>query len=232
MKILICEDELLIAENLKEYCLNLGYDVAGIVTNRADAIDFLKHHIPDVVLLDINLEGNKEGIDVAHFINANRKLPFIFITAYSDQETFQSAGVTFPSAYIIKPIDQLTLKINIELALLKYKNALNLQKINLTTQLTKSPKDITQVDFTHCTYITATENYIHIYFSNGEKCILRYTLSELESRLDSNFTRVHKSYIVNLKYISTVLSGKLNILGTWIPIGRVFKGNLKEYLFD
>lgn len=232
MKILICEDELLIAENLKDYCLNLGYEVMGIVSTSADAIYFLSHKSPDIVLLDINLEGNKEGIQVAHFINENFKLPFIFITAYSDQETFQSAGVTFPSAYIIKPIDQLTLKINIELALLKYKNALNLNKLNAGTSLIKSPKDITQVDFTSCSYITATENYIHIYFSSGEKCILRYTLSELESRLDSNFIRVHKSYIVNLKYISTVLSGKLNILGTWIPIGRVFKSNLKEYLFD
>jgi two-component system response regulator LytT len=210
----------------------MRYDVVGIVTNRADAIHFLTHHMPDIVLLDINLEGNKEGIEVARFIKESYNIPFIFITAYSDPDTFNSAGVMFPSAYIIKPVDQLTLKINIELAILKHKNALNLHKTNPVLSLIKSPKDITQVDFTHCTYINATENYIHIFFSNGEKCILRYTLSELENRLDSNFIRVHKSYIVHIKYISSVLSGKLNILGTWIPIGRVFKANLKEYLLE
>lgn len=232
MKVLICEDELLIAENLKMYCQNLGYEVLGIATQEAAVKDYLNQSIPDIVLLDINLSGHKEGIDIAHYINNNLKVPFIFITAYSDAETFKSASVTYPSAYIIKPVDEITLKINVELALLKYKNQLNLISTNNSLGFIKNPKDISQVDFTNCSYITATENYVHIFFANGEKCILRYTLSELENKLESNFIRVHKSYIVNIKYISSVLSGKLNILGTWIPIGRVFKSNLKEYLLD
>lgn len=232
MKVIICEDELLIAENLKSYCFDLGYEVIGVYSSKLEAIDVLEHANPDIVLLDINLEGNKEGIDVANFINQHRKIPFIYITAYSDSETFLFASKTFPSAYLIKPIDAITLKINIELALLKFKNLVKNDLNQSVVKLTKSPKDISQVDFTNCTYITATQNYIHIYFSNMEKCILRYTISDLENMLDNNFTRVHKSYIVNLKFVSTVLAGKLNILGTWIPIGRVFKANLSEYLLD
>ena len=230
MKILICEDEFIIAENLKSYCIDLGYEVVGLAPSSQRALELLTLYKPEIVLLDINLEGNKEGIEIAHYINEHHKIPFIYITAYSDPDTFMFASKTYPSAYIIKPVDEITLKINIELALLKFKNQFNINKISSTTKLTKSPKDITQVDFTNCSYITATQNYIHIYFTNNEKCIIRYTISELESKLDQNFIRVHKSYIVNLKYVSTVLSGKLNVLGTWIPVGRVYKGNLSEYL--
>ncbi len=185
-----------------------------------------------MVLLDINLEGKKEGIEIAQYINTYMKIPFIFITAYSDPETFQYAGQTFPSAYIIKPIDAVTLKINIELAQLKYNNNLHLIKDYLpaSNKLIKTPKDISQIDFSICTYIEATQNYLHFYFSNNEKCILRFTITDLEKSISKNFIRVHKSYIVNLNYVSTYLAGKLNVLGTWIPVGRVYKGNLDEYL--
>lgn len=228
MKILIVEDELIIAENLKGYCIQLGYEVVAIASSVIDAIQLLAIHSPNIVLLDINLEGNREGIQIAEYINLHLKIPFIFITAYSDSDTFLSAGKTYPSAYIIKPVDLTTLKINIELAIIKYRNNLHLTMLDSKPKLLKTPKDINEVDFSTCTYIEATQNYLHIYFINNEKCIIRYTISDLEKALERNFIRVHKSYIINLKYVSTVMSGKVNIMGKWIPVGRVFKNNLIE----
>ena len=166
MKILICEDELLIAENIKNYCLDLNYEVVGLAPNVEKAKELLSLLLPEIVLLDINLEGNKEGIELAQHINENYKIPFIFISAYSDPETLYLAGNKFPSSYIVKPVDEITLKINIELALIKFNNQLNFEKTTFAAKLTNSPTEIDQVDFTNCTYINANQNYIHIYFCN------------------------------------------------------------------
>lgn len=232
MRILICEDEFIIADNLNSYCEDLGYTVIGIASSKSKAIELIETLKPDIVLLDINLEGNKEGVEIAQYINNHIKIPFIYITAYSDPETFIYAGQTFPSAYIIKPVDEITLKINIELAQMKFKNKLHLNDdiLQAKSSLIKSPKDISQIDFNICTYVEATQNYLHFYFTNNDKCILRHTIADLEKVIPTNFTRVHKSYIVNLNFVSTFLSGKLNVLGTWIPVGRVYKGNLDEFL--
>ena len=78
MKILICEDELLIAENLRLFCQNIGYEVLGIASNETEVKECLSKYIPDIILLDINLSGNREGIEIANYINLNLKIPATF----------------------------------------------------------------------------------------------------------------------------------------------------------
>ena len=97
IKVLIVEDEPLIAKNIGMYLNNNDYEVAGIAYDPEDAFYQLKRQQPDFAILDINLESDKTGIDVAEYINRNNFIPFIYLTSYSDKETIEKAKLTNPS---------------------------------------------------------------------------------------------------------------------------------------
>jgi DNA-binding NarL/FixJ family response regulator len=117
IKVLIVEDEPLIAKNIGMYLNNNDYEVAGIAYDPEDAFYQLKKQQPDFAILDINLESDKTGIDVADYINRNNFIPFIYLTSYSDKETIEKAKQTNPSGFIVKPFNEKTLYATIEIAL-------------------------------------------------------------------------------------------------------------------
>lgn len=117
IRVLIVEDEPLIAKNIGMYLNNNDYEVAGIAYDPDEAVHLLKKQQPDFAILDINLESDKTGIDVAGYINSNNFIPFIYLTSYSDKETIEKAKLTNPSGFIVKPFNEKTLYATIEIAL-------------------------------------------------------------------------------------------------------------------
>jgi two-component system response regulator LytT len=117
IRILIIEDEILIAQDLKEILEEVGYTQVFRVNNYQKAIDFLAKQPFDLVLLDINLNDSFSGIDIAKYINQNQKIPFIYITSYSDAETIANVKQTKPSAFLLKPYNKSHLLASIEIAL-------------------------------------------------------------------------------------------------------------------
>lgn len=117
IKVLIVEDEPLIAKNISMYMNNNDYEVAGIAYDADEAFHLLKQQQPDIAILDINLEDDKTGIDIAEHINRNNFIPFIYLTSYSDRETIEKAKETGPAGFIVKPFNENTLYATIEIAL-------------------------------------------------------------------------------------------------------------------
>jgi DNA-binding NarL/FixJ family response regulator len=117
LKILIVEDEPLIAENIAVYLDNNDFEVSGIAYDSEDAMQQLKTTIPDAVILDINLDSEKDGIDIAAYINQNLQLPFLFLTSYSDKDTLNRAKKVKPAGYIVKPFNEKTLLATLEIAI-------------------------------------------------------------------------------------------------------------------
>jgi DNA-binding NarL/FixJ family response regulator len=117
MKILIVEDELIIAEDVRGMLSRMGYEVVGNAMDYSEAIALLENTTPDLVLLDVNLNGKKDGIDLAQTINEAYKIPFIYTTSYSDTPTLQRAKNTNPANYLVKPFKQEQLFTAIEMAL-------------------------------------------------------------------------------------------------------------------
>ena len=109
IRVLIVEDEPLIAKNIGMYLNNHDYEVAGIAYDPEEAFFQLKKNQPDLAILDINLESDKTGIDIADYINRNNFIPFIYLTSYSDKETLEKAKQTNPSGFIVKPFNEKTL---------------------------------------------------------------------------------------------------------------------------
>ena len=120
-KVLIVEDEAIIAIEIASTLKMLGYQVCGSVMNSDKALDALKNTTPDLALLDINIKGSMNGIDIAKIIRKNHHLPFVFLTSYSDVETLKEVQQTMPYGYIVKPFTDSDLRCNIELALYKFK---------------------------------------------------------------------------------------------------------------
>ncbi len=119
--ILVVEDETVVAKVLSLRLKDLGYEVAGIVNNAIDAIAEAKRLKPDLILMDIMLKGDMDGIEAASEIRKFLDIPIIFLTAFSDEETLERAKFTGAYGYIIKPFEEREIRINIEIALYKHK---------------------------------------------------------------------------------------------------------------
>lgn len=119
MKILIVEDELIAAENLAETLQDLGYAVAGIVDSGEEAITVASELLPNLVLMDIMLQGQIDGVTAAATIRYFN-IPVIFMTAYGDKDTIRRAKVTEPHGYLVKPFKPQDLEATIEIALQKH----------------------------------------------------------------------------------------------------------------
>jgi PAS domain S-box-containing protein len=116
-RILIVEDEAIVAEDLENLIIDFGYEIVGSVVGADDAIQQAIEHKPDLILMDIVLKGNKNGIDAANEIKDMLKIPIIFLTAYSDLKLIEEAKNTEPYAFIVKPFQDKQVIASIEMAL-------------------------------------------------------------------------------------------------------------------
>jgi two-component system, response regulator PdtaR len=117
IRILVAEDERIVAMDLKQTLQKLGYQVTSIVNTAVDAIQKVEVEKPDVVLMDIMLDSLLDGIEAAHIISYKYNVPIIYVTAYTDEHTLNRARATHPFDYIIKPYDENKLREKIESAL-------------------------------------------------------------------------------------------------------------------
>lgn len=126
-KILIVEDEILVATDIQESLEGLGYTVQGMVDTGLKAIEAVEEQLPDLILMDINLKGEMTGIEAATNITRNNDVPIIYLTANTDIDTVNKAKVALPYGYISKPFTDKDLQTNIEIAIFKFANDVKLK---------------------------------------------------------------------------------------------------------
>jgi DNA-binding NarL/FixJ family response regulator len=120
-KIFIVEDEPMIAHDIKEYLEEGDFKVSGIAYNGKSAMNKLKREAVEAVILDIQLKGEISGVDIAHFINAELHIPFIFLTSHADKATLEDATRTRPGGYILKPFDKSSIHAALEVAIFNHR---------------------------------------------------------------------------------------------------------------
>ncbi len=231
IKILVVEDELIIALNITDSLEQLGYKVVKCVSTYENAIQYLKECRPDIAILDIKLKGKKTGIDVAEYINEYQEIPFIFLTSITDKHIFSGAKKFNPSAYLIKPFTRDELFRSIELALHnfklsnKYKN-INNDDINDNGSIVVKVNNIyKKIRFSDILYIKSDHVYMELFTTDGSSYLVRSTLNSLLDKLSDNFIQVHRSYIVNKQRVGRRQGNELIINNVAIPMSRSFKGN-------
>ena len=126
--ILVVDDELIVAVDIKKSLKALGYCVVGVATTGMDAVNKCESLLPDLVLMDIVLKGEMTGIESAEIIRNRFDIPVVYLTAHTDEKTVEDAKVTEPFGFIVKPYDHQELQSVIELALYKHSTDQNLRK--------------------------------------------------------------------------------------------------------
>lgn len=244
INILVVEDENIVAKDIQNSLIRLGYNVVGISSTGENAIELVKDHKPDLVLMDIMLKGQMSGIDAADVIRNEFSIPVIFLTAYADENTLTKAKITEPYGYIIKPFKEIDLHTSIEMALYKHSKTMELKKeIEIYSNVVdnqvggnkdfvfiKSNSRMVKVDHSDIQYVEALKDYVSIN-ANKQKYTIHATMKDIEAKLPSNdFMRVHRSFIVRLDKIKAIEGSNLLIEESekQIPIG----GSYKELLMN
>ncbi|MDJ1180140.1 ATP-binding protein [Roseofilum sp. BLCC_M91] len=127
IKILIVEDELLIAKGLARKLEKLGYEVAGIVSSGKAALEKMTEVIPDLILMDIVIKGDMDGIETTEKIRKQYNVPVIYVTAYADDETLTRAEETGSYGYLLKPFKEREVHATIKMALKKHQENVNIE---------------------------------------------------------------------------------------------------------
>ncbi len=120
IKILVAEDENIVALNIKKTLESLGYQVSAVVNNGEDVIKQVDKNLPDLILMDIMLKGLTDGIDAAGIITKNYNIPIVFLTALSDEKTIDRAAFTKPYGYLLKPFTSHEMHTAVENALINF----------------------------------------------------------------------------------------------------------------
>jgi len=119
-QILVVEDESIVAEHIRRSLQNMGYSVPSVASSGQEAIKEVEDKSPDMVLMDIVLKGEMDGIETAMQIRSRFNIPVVYLSAYSDEKILERAKITEPFGYVIKPFNERDLHINIEIALYKH----------------------------------------------------------------------------------------------------------------
>ncbi len=244
VKILIVEDENLVAKDVQSILKSLGYQVTAIVNSGEKAIQEVEENRPDLVLMDIKLRGKMTGIEVAKELKDRFSIPVVFLTAYADDNLLNKAKITEPYGYIIKPYQPKELQTTIEMALYKYEKDEEVKKErDLYHSLieNKESKDsifvradyrLNKINFDDIFYVEALKDYVVINTADNSYTT-HTTMKEMVRILPSkDFVRIHRSFIVNLnkifsiKYPDLVIEGKMKVL----PIGGLYRKELYSRL--
>lgn len=228
--ILIVEDEPLIAEDISSILSSEGYGILGIAHNANNAIKLVKASLPSLVLLDINIEDDINGLMLAQIIKDEFQVPFIFLTSHTDKQTLDKVKALKPYGFIVKPFDDKELVTNIELAIAKFKEE------NSKTVLESTPDDnslfikqdgsLIKVSIDEILYAEAFDNYCFVH-TIDKKFLLPHTLKSVEKKLSGkSFLRVHRSYMINLKSISVINDDHLVINNKSIPVSKASRQEL------
>jgi two-component system, response regulator PdtaR len=244
VNILVVEDEAIVAMALADKLEAEGYSVIGIANNGLKAVELFEQNQVDLLLCDINIKGDWDGIQTVTKIIAIRPIPVIYLTAFSDVETVERAKKTFPAAYVTKPYNIINLRIAIEMAIHNFVERINPEKkptISVNFQEKENSKEgILQIDnhvFIKQGYqfvkvalndilILEADDIYTTFITTEKKYAFRMSLTNVLEKLKfSRMSRVHRSFAVNTNHISSFNDFELVIGNNTVPIGKSYKAD-------
>ena len=233
VKILIVEDEIIVAQDIAERLSMMNYEVSGIAASGESALQLLsKWPDVDLLLIDIVLKGALDGIELARMVNQKYQIPLMFLTSHDDNHLVRRAKSLNPSAYILKPFNDRQINVAIAMALdniaktTKGTNAMPMGKSpNRVMQIKdslflKKEQHFERVPLKEILFLKAESNYSTIH-TLSNRFIYSVVLSKMEAHLPiESFCRVHRSYVVNIHLIDGFEGNTLFIGNNRIPVSK------------
>ncbi|MCH2197205.1 MAG: response regulator transcription factor [Flavobacteriales bacterium] len=223
-KIFIVEDEPLIAMTISTALKKSGFLILGEpATSISEAKEGIANIRPDLVLIDINLEGSEDGVTLAHDLE-DRNIPYIYITSQTDPLTLNRVKSTNPLTYVVKPFTETGLRTSVEIA---WHNHVKLQADDLVFTSDNVQHIVKQIDVL---YLKAFDNYCYL-FTQEKKHLIPRTLKSISEQLDPRlFVRCHRSFVVNKNKVISFNGNMLTIGSESIPVSRSYRKGVKDYL--
>lgn len=239
VKILVVEDEIIIADSICAILEGLGYEVLEPAISYTEALEVLEEEKPDLALLDIQLAGRRDGIDLAWKIRDDYDIPFIFLTSNADSLTVERAKKVNPPAYLLKPFHKNDLYTSIEIALYNHsqkqttsiepeKNEIEEDIILKDALFIKHKQVFQKVKFKDILFLKSDHVYVKMVAEGDKEYLIRGSISKFLERLPSYFFKVHRSYVINLNKLDSIGLIKLNVGKHEIPIGKSYKAALMK----
>jgi DNA-binding LytR/AlgR family response regulator len=237
LKVLVVEDDPSIAESLSDILDLLGHEVLSVAESGEEAILQLCEEEPQIILLDIQLKGKMDGIEVAKLVKDKYNIPFIFTTAFADPDTIQRAIKEGPFGYIVKPYGIKDITAAIEVAITNHRLLSTIHKESNSAPMLvndqlyiKVEGFLTKVHQNEIDYVEAKGDYILIR-TKEQNHIVYSSLKKIQEKLNvDTFLQVHRSFIVNLNSIISIRESSLIINKKEIPISRTHKAELLKKL--
>lgn len=234
LKILIVENEVLVAKHLSYYLGQQKYQVLGIARTGEKALELVKDENPDIILMDIDLDGELDGIQTAIIIHETTVIPIIYLTDSKDERTFNRASETLPATFLTKPFKDLDVRNAIEMAFksLSLLSDTKGKDINISDEpdAQGQNKDIHEfhtlkdrifirneegvyerIKLDEIVYIQANNQWLSIYTISGERKIKLSLSRFLDLVKDCPIFRVHKKTALNANYVGTLSKSEVNI---------------------
>lgn len=240
-RIMIVEDEELMADRIEMQLEKLGYALFAAVDNSEDALNALTDSQPDLILMDVNIEGEYDGIELVDMIHRQWDIPVIFISANHDNGTFRRISRTNPLGFLTKPFTEIQLQRSIELAFHQLgqpkPDAFDIgEEQGPNSQhdfiFLKSRRKLHRIKITEIFYLEADGRHTQVH-TIDKKFLIRLTLKEMTDKVNNgNFIQSHRSFVVNMDKIKTIdLEDSVIILDNMhIPISRREKDKVLEKL--
>ena len=243
VKVFVVEDESIVSKDIQNSLIKIGYEVVGSSPTGEKAIEDIQNSSPDIVLMDIMLKGEINGIETAEIVRNNFSIPIIFLTAYTDEDTLQKAKITEPHGYILKPFKEIDLQTSIEMAIYKHQKEQEVIKerdflfsvVDNNTNnhefiFVKASSRLVKINTKDIFFIEALKDYVVIN-TVDTRYTIHSTMKEIEQKMGKkDFVRVHRSFIVRLDKIANIDYPNLNLENDKksIPIGGSYRDDLNS----
>ena len=207
--ILIIEDELLIAAQLEYGIKKHGYQCAGIAISYDEALIAITSTPIDLVLLDITIFGAKTGLDIGKKIDTDYKIPFIYLTSYTDMDTIAKIKATNPNGYLPKPINEVALTTMMDIILSAGKKEPKNEFLNLF-----AGKKYFRLHLPSILYFKVDHIYVEFHKMDKTKQVIRISLSEVLIQFpEDGFKKINRNTVINTAKITKIAGTKI-FLGT------------------
>lgn len=231
IKVIIVEDEPVVAFDLKRQLEKSGLEVTDLFESGEEILAHLNEMVPDIILMDVNLIGSLDGIDTAHEINKKYRIPILFLTANTDRDTFNRAKLTFPHAFLSKPFRLTDVLHAIDLALELNSDTPNeelTERYLADRVFIKSKDHLQKVMYDQILYLEAEGAYTKIVTSD-KNFMVSQTLKNTEAKIKVPYLlRVHRSFVVNTENVDKISEGYVHIGNKRIPVSRAHRDDLNK----
>lgn len=225
MKILIVENDVLIAEHLAQIVKSFQYEVAGIAFNKDDAIKSIDKNPPDMALLDVRIQELYDGIEIGEYVRQNHSIPIVYVTAHSENKTVEKALKTKPNGYVLKPFKESEILAAIGIAVQNFRKEQSDEFFFI-----KNNYKAIKLLYNEVLYLKSNNNHIEIHTKTNQY-YQRMGLQEmLDNQDDEIFIRVHRSFAVNKNRITKYTARKLYINTIEIPVSRKYSKTAKKLI--